>query len=263
LILMSIIRSVVNGLRLLPWLLAACIGVAATSPATAVVPPRLQEGLRSTSVKVRVVSVTAIARTKDKDAALAVRPLLADPEPAVRAAAVDALVTLNDTASIAAIAQLKADPDDAVRAVATRAFDALVVAVVKIDVRDLSGQVAAPQLAQLAAAFGDELRKTADGVVVDQELTGRGFGALVRVRSLNKTRDGASESITASCELTLVELPANALRLSATADATAGLDGTIPKTMMGELVGDAMTACAPPLAQDAKAYLLRRAKRFR
>jgi hypothetical protein len=262
LILMSILRSVVNGLRLLPWLLAVLVAVAVTGPAVAVVPPRLQEGLRSASVKVRVLSVTAIARTKDKDAAVVVRPLLADPEPAVRAAAVDALVTLKDAASVATISQLKADPDDAVRAVAARAIDKLVVAIVKVDVRDLSGQVAAAQLSQLAAAFGDELQKTAEGVVVDQALTGRGFGALLRVRSLKKTRDGASESITASCELTLVELPANALRLSVTADATAGLDGTIPKSMMTELVGDAMAACAPPLAQDAKAYLLRRAKRF-
>jgi len=261
LILMSILPTVVNGLRVVPMTLVVLVAACLAQTTVAAVPPRLQEGLRSSSVKVRVLSVTAVGRTKDKDAAVLLRPLLGDPEPAVRAAVVDALVALKDADSIVRLAQLKNDPDETVRAVADRALRALVVAVVSVDAGDLSGHLNEAQLRQFETVFTDELTKSASGVVVGKDPVSRGYGALLRVRSVAKRSDGAGESITASCELTLVELPSHALRLSLTADATAGLDGTIPKAMMNELVSDAIAACAPSLAHDAAAYLVSRPKR--
>ncbi len=262
-ILMSILRSVVNGLRIMPWIVVLAVAAGLAPTPVAAVPPRLQEGLRSSSVKVRVLSVTALARTKDKDATALLRPLLGDPEPAVRAAVVDALVALKDRDSIVSITRLKQDPDDTVRAVVHRALQALVVASVRLDVGDLSGQLSESHLRLLATTFADELSKAAPGVVVAKDDVSRGYGALLRIRHVKKTSDGTGESITASCELTIVELPARALRLSLTADATAGVDGTISTSMMTELISDTIGACAPSLAQDAAGYLVSRAKRPR
>lgn len=260
---MSMLRREVKVFRqwgvLLPILL---VGLAFAVPTSAAVPARLKDGLSSSSVKVRVIAVAAVAKTKDPEAAALLRPMLADPEAAVRAAAVDGLVLLKDAGAAAAIAKLKDDPDAAVRAVVGRGLPKLAGALIQVDtgdLSDLSGKASPELLERFRSTFEAELQKQAGGVNIQRGGVQKGLGAMLKIRSITKGSDGANEFIEVKCDLTLVELPGKILRVSSTANAAAGVEGTMPARMELELAKDGVDACAPSLAKDFADYVVTRA----
>jgi hypothetical protein len=231
-------------------------------PANAAVPARLKDGLSSSSVKVRVIAVAAVAKTKDPEAAALLRPMLGDPEAAVRAAAVDGLVLLKDLGAAAAIAKLKDDPDAAVRAVVGRGLPKLSAALIQVDTGDLSdlrGKASPELLDRLRSTFEAELQKQSGGVNIQRGGAQKGLGAMLKIRSITKGSDGANEFIEVKCDLTLVELPGKILRVSSTANAAAGVEGKMPAKMEAELAKDGIDACAPSLAKDFADYIVTRA----
>jgi hypothetical protein len=238
------------------------LAMALAQPSWAAVPARLKEGLASPSVKVRVIAVAAVARTKDQEAAALLRPMLADPEAAVRAAAVDGLVLLKDLGAANAIAALKDDPDAAVRAVVARGMPKLKAAFVQVDtgdLSDLSGKASPELLDRFRATFEQELQKQTGGVNIQRGGVQKGLGALLKIRSISKGSDGANEFIEVKCDVTVVELPGKILRVSSTANAAAGVEGAISAKMEAELARDGIDACAPSLAKDFADYVITRA----
>jgi len=218
----------------------------------------MKDGLKSDSYKVRLIAVAAIAKTKDKEAAALIKPLLADKEPAVRAAAVDGLALLKDVGSYDAVFALNNDADPAVRAVVTRALDALATNLLAIDTgdaTDLSGKATPAQVTKLQTLFEAELKKLSKGVKAVHGGVTKGYGALLKIRSVTKTQDGGNEILQVKCDMTLVEYPGKVLRLTSSATAGAGVEGTISPKMEPDLLNDGLDACAPSLAKDFADYL--------
>ncbi len=233
-----------------------------SSSVPAAIPQRLKDGLSSQSVKVRVIAVAAIAKTKDPEAMALVRPLLKDSDGAVRAAAIDALSALKDVTSLSTIVAMKDDPVPAVRAIAARAEKALAaIGAIEVDigdVSDLSGKANPTLVGSLQTLFEDELKKLSGGLNVKRGGVKKGYGALLRIRSISKEQDGGNEFMQIKCDMTLVELPGKVLRLTSSANAGAGVEGTIPPAMEADLVKDGIVACAPSLAKDFSDYIEQR-----
>ncbi len=236
-----------------------------STPSFSAVPQKMKDGLSSSSVKVKVIAVAAIVKTKDREAATLIRPLLNDSEPTVRAAVIDGLATLKDLASLKDIDKLKGDPDDAVKAVATRAHDALSSSMVRVDVGDvgdLSTKATPQNIARLQNVFDTELRKLRHDLLLQKGGVDKGYGAILKIRSVNKSKQDGNEILEVKCDMTLVEYPGKVLRLSSSATAGAGWEGTIPKNMDAELMNDSLDACAPALAKDFADYIEQRRGRL-
>ena len=246
--------------RFARWLMV--LALVASQASSAAIPPRLKAGLSSSSVKVRVIAVAAIAKTKDPEATALVRPLLKDADGAVRAAAIDALRILKDVSLLPTIVAMKDDAVPAVRAVAARAEKALAaIGALEVDtgdVADLSGKANPALVASLQAQFEAELKTLSGGLDVKHGGVKKGYGALLRIRSISKAQDGGNEFMQIKCDMTLVELPGKVLRLSASANAGAGVEGAIPASMEADLIKDGIAACAPSLAKDFSEYIEQR-----
>lgn len=224
----------------------------------AAIPQRLKDGLTSPSVKVRVIAVAALAKTKDAEAAALIRPMLNDSEGVVRAAAVDGLVFLKDVSALAAVTALAKDPSDAVRAVVARSVPLLEAMSIQVDVGDvgdLSGKASPALVSRLQSTFEAELRKLVKGVTLKRGGVSKGYGAILKVRSITRGKDGANEFLEIKCDMTLVEFPGKVLRVSSSAAAAAGVEGSLPVSMEADLANDAIDACAPSLAKDFADYL--------
>lgn len=245
--------------------LALLVASAMAGPASAKVPAKLKSGLVSPSEKVRIIAVAAIAKTGDAEAAGLIRGMLADKAPTVRAAAVDGLVALQDASAMADIAALQKDPDETVRAVAERGVKALSAFVVAVDtgeVLDASGRNYPGVTERLQKGFETELKKLLPpDVVVKRGGVEKGYGALLKIRSITNGSDGANGYVEVTCDMTLVELPGKILRLSSKASAAAGVEGTLPPAMEPELTNDGIDACAPSLAKDFADYVEQRRRR--
>lgn len=262
-ILMSILRREVKTVRQWGVLLSTLwVWLAFAMLTSAAVPARLRDGLSSPSVKVRVIAVAAVAKTKDVEAAALLRPMLADPDGAVRAAAVDGLVILKDVGAVSAIAKLKDDRDAAVRAVVARALPKLVGVLVEVDTGELTdqtGRMPPELLERFRTTFEAELQEINGAVNIRHGGVTKGVGALLKIRSVKKGNDGPNEFIEVKCDLTLVEMPGKILRGASTANAAAGVEGAIPARMETELIRDGIDACAPSLAKDFADFLATRA----
>ena len=240
----------------LPLLCALLVLWASSSLAE--VPQRLKDGLSSSSIKVRVIAVSAIAKTKDPRAAAMIRPLLHDGEAAVRAATVDGLVLLQDAGAAAAVALLASDPSATVRAVVARSLPLLEAMAVEVDVGDvgdLSGKASPALASRLQSTFETELKRLVNGVKVKRGGVSKGYGAILKVRSINRGKDGSNEFLEVKCDLTLVEYPGKVLRVSSSAAAAAGVEGSLPVAMEADLANDSVDACAPSLARDFAEFL--------
>jgi hypothetical protein len=244
------------------WVVVFLLVLGVSSEGLSAIPQRLKDGLTSSSVKVRVIAVAAIAKTKDPGATALVRPLLKDPDGAMRAAAVDALAVLKDVTSLPTISAMKSDPVPAVRAVVARAEKALMavgaIAVDTGDVSDLSGKASPALVNKLQTLFETELNAISGGLAIKHGGVAKGYGALLRIRSITKMADGGNEFMHIKCDMTLVELPGKVLRLTSSANASAGVEGTIPANMEAELISDGIVACAPSLAKDFSDYIEQR-----
>jgi hypothetical protein len=87
-----------------------------------------------------------------------------------------------------------------------------------------------------------------------------GFGLKLRIRSIDESVQDGVTIVSVKCEMTLVKLPENALRLQSTATAGAGIEGTLTDRDRAELQRDAVDACAPELAKDFIEYALTRVR---
>jgi hypothetical protein len=240
---------------------ALVVGLAlwAGSPARAAVAPKLRDALQSTNTKVRVIAIAGVARTGDPEAPPLLRALLTDPDAIVRAAAVDGLVALKDVAAIQALVAMRADRDAAVRASVERALPALqaLVTVLAVpDVEDLSDR-SIPGLAPLLQDGFDKALRAAlpPGFEIRRGAADKGYGLLVKLRAIRRGMDGGDGFIEPKCDVTVVELPAQALRFASSAAAAAAVSGPVPPSMERELASDGIAACAPSLAKDVVDFL--------
>ncbi len=257
---MSIIRREVK-----PLLCALGLSLALTSTtAAAFVPRQLKDALTSDSTKVRVIAIASIAKTKDPEARGLLEKMLGDKESSVRAAAVDGLALLKDPAALVALQALKNDPDAAVKAVVARAVAVLEALQVNVDIgdaEDLSKSGIDGLVALLQTNVERELRAQMPTLSIRRGGVDKGYGLILKIRSINKSKQDGNGILEVKCDLTLVELPGKILRLSSSATAAAGLEGDIPKTMERELATDAINACAPSLAKDFVEYAQQRIRK--
>lgn len=266
---MSILRREVNPpasrrRRALAFALAVFFALQA-SVAHAAIPARIKDGLASSSMKVRLIAIAAVAKTKDPDAAALLRPLIVDEAPLVRAAVVDGLAALRDVGSYTQIVALQEDKDPAVRASVKKALKVLDGAAIRVDigdVADLSGRNFPGATKRLQdkfeAALGQLLRKD---VLIARGGVDKGYGALLKIRAVTTGVTDGNGMLEVKCDMTLVELPGKILRLTSTAAAAAGVEGKLPVAMEPELANDAIDACAPSLAKDFADYVEQRRKR--
>jgi hypothetical protein len=250
--------AVPAGLRCVVFFVAVVV-LAAAGPARAAISPKLQEAVRSGNTKVRIIAIAGVARTNDVDAPALLRGLLGDPEPLVRAAAVDGLLALKDTGAIAAVVALRADPHAAVRASAERALpllQALITVLAVADVEDMSDGSIPGLVPLLQDGFETALRAALPpGYDVRRGGAEKGYGLLVKLRAIRRGMDGGDGFIEPKCDVTVIELPAKALRFASSAAAAAAVSGPVPKNMERELAGDGIAACAPSLAKDVVEFL--------
>ncbi len=228
----------------------------------AAVPPSLRAGLHSTSLKARLLAITGVVKTRDAEAAALLAPLLTDPAPAVRVATLVALSTLGDPIALDAATLCVDDPDAAVRAQATTTVRALQKRVLDLElgeVRDVAGLAPAGQMPRLQSAVDQSLRD-ALGSAVRMKRGGvtAGLGVKVTLRSLRQVVDNESTLIEVTCDATVVEIPGQVLRLTASATAAAGIEGKLTPALEAELAGDALQACAPVVAKDIADYVKKR-----
>ena len=218
------------------------------------IPERLKAGLSSSSPKVRVLSVAGVARSKDRGARALLEPLLADPDPMVRSAVLDALAAIGDPIALAAIEKQPVEADARVAAVRQQALERLRARQVLLDtsdLQDLSGAAPPGLLDALREGVEEEIRvHGGPGFVLKRGGVDKGWGLLIRLRSVKQIMRDGSGQVELKCELTVVELPGKILRLSSSASAAAGVEGPIPKGMAPELARDGINACAPALAKD-------------
>lgn len=249
-----------------PWRCALLLALltAWAEPSLAAVPQKLKDALGSSSTKVRIIAAASVAKSGDAEARGLLEKLLRDPEATVRAAAVDGLAAIKDPGALPALRALKNDPDDAVRAIVGRGLltlEALVIHVDIGDVEDLSGGSVPGVLPLLQNGVEAELRSALPGFSIQRGGVVKGYGLLLKIRSIKRSKQDGNGILEIKCDMTLVELPGKILRLTSSATAGAGVDGDIPKAMEKELATDAINACAPALAKDFIDYAQQRIQR--
>lgn len=253
------------GREVKPLLCALGLGLTLTSTsAQAAVPRPLKDALTSDSTKVRVIAIASIAKTHDAEARGLLEKMLSDKESSVRAAAVDGLALLKDPGALVALQAVKNDPDDAVKAVVARAITTLEALQVNVDIgdaEDLSKSGIDGLVGLLQTNVEKELRSQLPALSIRRGGVEKGYGLILKIRSVNKTKQEGNGVLEVKCDLTLVELPGKILRLSSSATAGAGVEGDIPKAMEKELATDAINACAPSLAKDFVEYAQQRIRK--
>jgi hypothetical protein len=239
------------------------VALLCAASARAEVPAKLKAGLSSSSIKVRLLSIAALAATKDEAAAVLLVPLLTDDEASVRAATIDALAKLDDVASAPVIRVLMNDSETVVADAATRAVKKLATAGLAVDITGtdystqkfpgLSDKLSQGVTTDVKRSVGRRVRVTVPGTTSE-----KGLHAAVAIRAIDV--DKATSTVTVKCEVTVTENPGNILRLSATAQAAVGVEGKLSDGFIKELANDGITACIPSIAKDAREYIDRRAK---
>jgi hypothetical protein len=252
-------RAPARGRRCARAVFCLLLALGTSTTATAAIPRALRDALTNKSARVRILGVTGVARSGDGEAPVLLQGMLADPDPSVRVAVVDGLVKLKNPAALGALRTLAGDGDATVRTAAARAVAALEKMVVVVDtgdVEDLSNK-SVPGLLPLLQDGVEKALRDALGptVVVRRGSVERGYGAVLKLRSLRRLVEGGNGAIEVKCDVTLVELPGKILRFTSSATASAGVDGALPKSMERELATDGINACAPSLAKDIGAYV--------
>jgi hypothetical protein len=232
------------------------------TPGYAAVSDKLRAGLHASSPKVRIVAIAGVAKTKDEEARALLEGALDDTVPDVRVAALDALGVLGDPASLPVVQLLQKDAEARVAAAAVRCTTLLQARITLVDlgeVQDLSGKNVPGLRELLAVEVEKALRgKLPVGFVLRQGHVDRGYGLLIKLRSITQTRSGSERDLEVKCDLTVVELPSQALRFSSNANAAVGVESDITPRLEPKMAKDAVLACAPALAQDFIEYAKRR-----
>jgi HEAT repeats len=243
----------------------ACVLFSAETHAQTSAPQKAIDGLQASSPKVRIVAISAIAKSKDPRARKLIEPLLTDSDGAVRAAAVDGLGRLGDPAALGALEAIREDADTTVQKVLLRVLPVLEKKRILVDigeVQDITNNQVPGLMDELQAKVKAELERELGGAVtVRKGGVTKGYGLILGLRYIKQVKDGPNTILEVKCELTLVELPGKILRLSSNATAGAGVAGALPKRMEPELARDAVNACAPSLAKDFVDYARQRVLR--
>lgn len=251
---------------------AFLVGVAAllavfmgSGPAHAEISQKLKDALVSSSPKVRIVAVSGVAKTKDPQARILLESMLKDPDAAVRAAVVEGLGRVGDPAAVPALQALSSDGDATVQAVLKRVLPGLEAQRINIylaGAEDFSGKGGAGAAKLFAETKKALEKKLGPGFVIHDDKTKKGYGANpLAIRSVGQHQEDGNSFVDVKCELTLVEMPGNILRAALSSTASAGVGGKISAKLEQELVGDAVNACAPELADDFASYVKERAGR--
>ena len=137
-------------------------------------------------------------------------------------------------------------------------------ATVHVDVpvaKDLSERANGEHLRLLRQKVIAALRSNTQ-IPIDVHMKGspKGYGLWLRIRSIGERQEAGVSFVDVRCEMTLVALPSQALRLSSSATAGAGIEGTLTKSLTSELIVDGIKACAPALATDFIDYARARAR---
>ncbi len=241
----------------------SCFLLGATAHAD--VSKRLRDGLSASSPKVRIVAVSAVARSKDPSARALLEPMLRDSDAAVRAAVIAGLGNLGDPAAVPALEALR-DDDDTVKAVLARVLPKLEALRVHVYIgtgEDKSG-AGIGDLAQLLAEKTEASVRQRLGPAFDvhHDPSKESFGAAsLIIRSIDQHADGGNTFVDVQCELTLVEMPKRTLRGALASTASVGVAGPVSKKLMAELAHDGVNACAPELADDFVSYIRQHARR--
>jgi hypothetical protein len=233
-------------------------------------------GLESDKPRVRIATIVAISKSGDENATRYLLGMLSDADATVRAAACEALMKRGDVTALPAIRALDGDKSGLVKKVAKKAVTELEKSAKNSGVVVPSGRLVLADVSEATdgsekAAPGvvDRLREGVKSalaaesrVVFDVRDTKQkeGFGLKLRIRSIDESVQDGVSVVSVKCEMTLVKLPENALRLQSTATAGAGIEGALTDRYRAELQRDAVDACAPELAKDFVEYALTRAR---
>lgn len=255
----------------------ACVALGGGSARAEALSSTVLAGLEHEKPRLRIAAIVAVAKSDDENARRYLEGMLADKEPSVRAAACEALMKRGDPLAIPAIEALVDDKSPLVQKVRKKALAALAkasstkagptasgrrVLADLSEASDGSGK-AAPGIvdrlrANVATALAAESKLAVD---VKNEKQKEGFGLKLRTKSIEEQVQGNAVVVLVKCEMTLVKLPENALRLQSVATAGAGLEGdTLTDRERADLQRDAVDACAPELAKDFVEYALTRAR---
>ncbi len=221
------------------------------------------------SVKSTVKDVLAAAALKGPKGTAALVVYLSAPSAAVRKTAASKLGDRGDPSADAALAPLSKDKSAAVREAAKRARAKLHASSATVKKKIVVEVPLATALAEdVPPAATEQLTKLVRSAIIAdprrpfliKEKVGKepGYSLLLTIRSATDGKQGNVNLVEARCELTLLALPARALRLSSSASAAAGIEGSMSKSERTELLGDAVGACAPALAADFLDYAISR-----
>jgi hypothetical protein len=249
----------------LAGLVVFCLALLLSTTAAAAIPRAIRDSLTSKSVRVRIIGVIGVAKSGDPEALGLLQGMLADPEPNVRVAVVAGLETLKNPAALAALQTLATDRDENVRAAAVRAVAALEKLVVVIDtgdIEDISDKTVPGLTPQLQEGVEQALREAlGSSAVLRRGGVERGFGAILKLRSVRRLVQDGNGAIEVKCDVTLVEMPGKILRFTSSATAAAGVEGALPRGMERELATDGINACAPSLAKDIADFVRSRPRK--
>lgn len=259
----------------------------AYSQSQAEIPSSVLQGLKSAQPRVRIAALVAVAKLKHPNSRALIEEKLGDSDNTVRAAAVDALGQLGDPAALASIRPLVNDSDALVKSTADSTIKLLdkirleqekskslaqnpssganatpvVIPAGSVGVHmdattDLSGRNFAGLTNQLTTLFSKNVQtKGGNKYVLTEGKLDKGFGVALKIRKIT-TNNGSSESfVDVKCDMTVTELPGNALRLAANANASVGIEGSLDPATELDLANDGVKECAPSLAQDFVEYM--------
>lgn len=245
------------------------------------IPPKVLAALESRSVRVRVTAVVAVSKSQDPNARVILEGMLKDEAEPVRAAALEGLQRVLDPASLPAVKALEKDKSALVRRLAGETTALLearrralarakqkqpgapatgkAVVVELGPARDMSSRAPAGALDSLRGLVSYAVRTDRRRAVqVESAGVDKGYGLMLAIRSIEPFSQGAANGLEVRCELTVVELPSKALRLSLAATAAAGVEGALDPETEKSLVADAVQACAPALGKDFSDWLAKR-----
>jgi hypothetical protein len=241
-------------------------------------PTKALIGLESEHKRVRIVSIQAISKSKDRRARRIIEGMLSDSSPTVRAVAAEALGDLKDEASTSALKKASADKSKIVRASALKALLTIQGGGKGTASQSTSNKSGTPSIStevtlaegsspnvpqKLLTAYRkavvDALRKnTRRRFDISKSRVERGYGLRLSIQSYRVYKEKGASIVEVKCRMNLVRLPGNTLRLSAKALAGVGVEGNITPKDEAQFAKEAVAQCGPELAKDFVDYAISR-----
>ena len=241
-------------------------------------PTKALVGLESPKERVRIVSMMAIRKSKDRRARRIIEGMLTDASPAVRAAAAENLGAMGDRQAVPALQKALKDASPLVKKNAKEALAQLTQAErTAISTRGgskrpsdaIPTEVSYPTssapdfpghlLKELQQSFiGALMKAKRRSFAIEESGVSKGYGLRLSVQTYRTYKQQNATIVEVQCRLNLVRLPGNTLRLSAKATAGVGIEGSLTAKEKAELTKEAILQCAPELAKDYEDYAFNR-----